>query len=177
MKAFLAIEIPNKVKQQIEEQIASFKKNYPQFNWVQPGDYRLVLYNFEELEDKEEVIKRLEDAVFEIRPFTLHILGVDLFLTDKIVIYLHFYKEKMLNSLAERIYEAVYETDKGQFIPQINLAQHKIPSKQQYLLIRKKLENLPIEINFPVSKISLQESVIRGKKPVYKKLAEFTFIA
>ncbi len=176
MKAFLAIDIPTKVKQQIEEQIASFKKDYPQLNWVEPENYSLILYHFEQLEDREEVIKRIEDAVFEIRPFTLHILGVDLFLTDKIVVYMHFYKEQMLISLSKRIYEAVYETDKNQFIPQINLAQHKIPSKQQYLLIRKKLENLPIEISIPVTKISLYESVIRGKKPVYKKLAHFTFV-
>lgn len=175
MKVFLAIDIPDTVKQKIEEQITPFKKDYQYITWVPQENYHITLYNFDDIDDTKKIEIIIEEAVFEIKPFNLFALGMDLFLTNKIVLYINFYREKMLDNLVKSIYQAVNDKEKKEAPPHIILGQYKVPSKQQYLLIRKKIQNLPIDFNFLVPKISFYESITGGKKPVYKKLAEFTF--
>ncbi len=174
MNTFLAIDLSDKVKQSIEDHIASFKKDYMAFTWVQPENYRIHLYSFEEEENLKKIKKTVDEALFEVKPFTLFVLGMDLFLTNKIQLYLSFYREKMLNTLIKNIYREAEHTEKRDIFPHIVLGQYKVPSKQQYLLIRKKIQNLSFEIDFPVRDIVLYETITGGKKPVYKKLAKFT---
>ena len=177
MKVFLAIKIPLAARRQIEEQIADFKMEYPYMTWVPEENYHLTLYNFDDMEDTKKIEKVIEDSLFEIRPFTLFAMGIDIHLSDKITLYMNFYREKMLEALIKTIYEAVNDSDKREIAPHVVLARYKVPSKQQYLLIKKKIHNLSIDIEFLVPKIYLYESITGGKKPVYKKLAEFTLPA
>lgn len=177
MKVFLAINIPFAVKQKIEEQITPFKKDYPDMTWVPPENFHITLYNFDDMENTKRVEKIIEDAIFEIRPFTLFAMATDVFLSDKITLFMNFYREKMLDALITSIYERMNDSEKREVFPQIVVARYRIPSKQQYLLIKKKIQNLKIDIEFLVPKIYLYESITGGKKPVYKKLAEFTLLA
>lgn len=145
--------------------------------WVPEENYHITLYNFDDMEDTKKIEKQIEDAIFEIAPFTLFAFGTAVHLADKITLFINFYREKMLDALIKRIYEAVKDSDKREIEPHIVLARYKVPSKQQYLLIKKKMENLSIDVEFLVPKIYLYESITGGKKPVYKKLAEFTLPA
>ncbi len=174
MKKFLAIDIPDETKQEIENQIMSFKEDYMYIVWNDPSQYHIPLYIFEDYEITESLHKKIEEAIFEIRPFMLYASGVDLYQTNKIELFMDFHKERMLSALVKSIHTAMQNFKTREMQANIILGQYKLPSKQQYLLIRKKLQNLEIDISFPVNKIFLKETVTGGKKPVYKNLAEFT---
>ena len=59
------------------------------------------------------------------------------------------------------------------FIPHLTIAKAKTPSKQQYLHLKKKLLKFPIDLNFPAKRIHLFESILKGPRPEYKKIAAF----
>lgn len=62
------------------------------------------------------------------------------------------------------------------YLPHLTLARCRIPSKQQYLLLKKRLKKINIKVDFPVKKITLFQSILSGKKPVYKKIDTFNLI-
>ena len=76
--------------------------------------------------------------------------------------YLDFRREKEI----ERISESINGSEK--YVPRLLLAKYKIPSKQQYFVIKKRLSNLEVDISFKVNKLSLFEG--EKKLRVFKLL-------
>ena len=173
MRTFLAIEIPSEIQDSIEGQIASFKKEYPQMTWVPTENFHITLFFFGEVDNIEKLKKEIAEIVYDVPSFRLFSQGTDLFLGDRIVLYLSFFKEKILYDLHNRLQEKYNPNKKKEEVPHMTLARYRIPSKQQYLLIKKKIQNLEVEVEFPVKKIYLIESILTGPKPEYKKIAEF----
>ena len=81
---------------------------------------------------------------------------------NNISIFIDFRREKEI----ERISESINEVEK--FVPRLILAKYKIPSKQQYFVIKKRLSNLEVDISFKVNKLSLFEGEKRVR--VFKLL-------
>ena len=177
MRLFLAIDLPTNVKKQLNEQIKSIKHEYPQFNWAPYKNFHITVYFFGEIEDYKPIEKRLEEVVFDQKAFYLYSFSLGLFLNHKIVIYLDFRREKTIEIIARRIKEIFNKPHNGlKFIPHLSLARYKIPSKQQYLVLKKRLERLPVDISFKVKKLVLFESILKGKLPQYKKLKEVSLL-
>lgn len=174
MRAFLAIDIPDDIKQSIDQQITPFKKEYSDMTWVTPENYHITLQFLGDITEPEKIEKKIEDAIFEIPPFTLFSQGADLFLGDKIVIYLNFFRQKVVEQLMENFRQQFDPQSTKPLVPHLTLARYRVPSKQQYLLIKKKIQNLEVEAEFSVNKIYLYSSILSGPKPEYKKIKEYT---
>lgn len=162
MKLFLAVDLPKKVKISLEEQILPFKKEYPQFEWVSVENYHITIHFFGEVDNVEKLQKDLEGCLFDKESFYLYSYGADLFINSKIVPYINFRREKKLESIAERV------IGEGRFVPHLTLARSRIPSKQQYFVLKKRMSKLEIDISFHVKELVLFQSIIGGKFPVYK---------
>ncbi len=173
MKAFLAIDLPDDVCKSIEEQIQPFKKDYLDMSWASPNNFHITLQFLGDIYDVESVKKKVEDAIFEVPPFTLFSQGTNLFLGDRIVIYLEFYRQKVLEGMMDSFQKIFNPGAKKPILPHLTLARYRVPSKQQYLHIKKKIHNLSVEVEFTVNKIYLYESILSGPHPEYKKLGEF----
>ena len=153
----LMIKLSEETKKQIVEQLADFRKLYPQFQWEKIENYHILVHSFGEFSDKKSSIKLLETALYDKNTFYLYSFEVALTIGNNIVLYLDFRREKEI----ERISESINGSEK--YVPRLPLAKYKIPSKQQYFVIKKRLSNLEVDISFKVNKLSLFEGEKRIK--------------
>ena len=162
MKMQLMIELSDETRKQIVEQLADFRKLYPQFQWEKIENYYILVHSFGEFSDKKRTIDKLETALFDKNLFYLYSFEIALTIGNNIVLYLDFRREKEI----ERISESINGSEK--YVPRLLLAKYKIPSKQQYFVIKKRLSNLEVDISFKVNKLSLFEGEKRRR--VFKLL-------
>lgn len=177
MRLFLAIELPVEIKEKIEKAILSLKREYPQFSWVDKENFHITLYFYGEISRPEKIVKRLKERLYQQPSFYLYFRSGDLFLNQKITLYLNFLREKKLESLVEQIKSPSHIKNKQKFIPHLTIARAKKSSKQQYLHLKKKLEKINLELSFLVNKITLFQSILTGKKPVYKEIVQIPLIS
>lgn len=173
MRLFLAIDLPSEMKEQLDNQLYDLKKEYPQFTWVSPENYHITLHFFGEVADVEKIKKGVENAIYDVPSFHMYSSEADLFIHKTIVLYITFARSRALEELVNKIRERFQVDEKQKFVPHLTVARYKIPSKQQYFLIKKKMQNLEVDLEFPVNKIYLFDSILGGKKPTYKNIGEF----
>lgn len=174
MRTFLAVNVPNKVAQDIIIQTAQLRKDYPEYNWIPSENFHITLHFIGDIPpDKIDLVsEHIEKTIFDIKPTVVYSLGAGLFIHKSITAYITFQRNKTLETLNKRFVE-LFEDKKLEYKPHITLAKWKIPSKQQYFHVKKKLQNLPIEIEFPVTEIHLYESISKPKNPEYKIIKSF----
>lgn len=177
MRLFLAIELPDKVKSELDKQLTDIKKQYPEFIWVTPENFHITVHFFGELYSPEVIKKKVKDLLYDQEDFYLYSISLDVFAHQKLLMYLNFRREKKLESLAALIkgnFAGPYDDHK--FVPHLTIGRGRRSSKQQYFVLKKRVEKISIDISFKVTKIVLFESILSGKKPVYKKLAVFPLV-
>ncbi|MCX7881245.1 MAG: RNA 2',3'-cyclic phosphodiesterase [Patescibacteria group bacterium] len=178
MRLFLAVDLPLKIKKQIGKQIDVLKKQYLNFNWVELKNFHITIHFFGEVKDYQKIKERIEKLVWDIEEFYLYSLSLDTFVNHRLVLYINFYREKKIEELAEIIKKnfAFNRYNRLKFIPHLTLARGPKSSKQQYFALKNKLKKLTIDFYFKVDKLILFQSILEGKKPIYKKLATFKLI-
>ena len=169
MKLSLKIELSDETKQQIVDQLADFRKLYPQFQWERIENYNILIHNFGEFSDKKSTIEKIEKALFDKNLFYLYSFEVALTIGNNIVLFMDFKREKEIERISESIKRISTRLESSEkFVPRLILAKYKIPSKQQYFVIKKRLSNLEVDISFKVNKLSLFEGEKRRR--VFKLL-------
>lgn len=176
MRLFLAIDIPDNIKSKLERQVNFLKKQYPQFNWVSAENFHITIHFFGERDDLEKIKEKINKLIWNQFIFHLYSLNVDVFVNNKLVVYLNFRREKKIEELAQIIKSNfdINLANSKKFIPHLTLARGPRSSKQQYFALKRKLSKTKIDIFFPVDKIILFESILSEKKPIYKKIASFS---
>lgn len=176
MKLFLAIEIPQSAKKKYARQLQQLHADYGNFHWIDPELYHVTLFFFGEQENPDTLISQIDQLVFDLgaAPFHMYAFSADLFMRGKLLMYANFHKCKPLQDMVYAMKPALklYE-DMDVFMPHMTIAHYKIPSKQQYLLIRKKLQQMEFDVDFPVTELVLYSSTTEGKKLVYTPIHRF----
>jgi len=170
MKLFLAIDLSSKIKAEIESQLEPLKKEYPQFTWIPSKNYHITIHFYGEVKDEKKLVERLKTELFDKESFYLYGGKLDLFMHDKIIIFLKFYKEKKLFLIEKEL------ADKKDFVPHLTFGRCKIPSKQQYFVLKKRLTKSNVDISFPVKELILFQTISNGQFPHYKKLAKIPLL-
>ncbi|MEK7177271.1 MAG: hypothetical protein AAB705_00405 [Patescibacteria group bacterium] len=169
MKLTLKIELSDETRNQIVTQLADFRKLYPQFQWEKIENYNILVHSFGEFSDKKSTIEKIETALFDKNLFYLYTFEVALTIGNNIVLYLDFRREKEIERISESIKGLTSRMESPEkYVPRLTLAKYKIPSKQQYFVIKKRLSNLEVDISFKVNKLSLYEGEKRVR--VFKLL-------
>ncbi len=176
MRLFLAIDLPPSIKKSLSQQLEKLREEYAFFSWIPEENFHITLHFFGETNKVNTIKRKVEEALFDADSFILYSIGSDLFLNHKIVLYIYFRREKKLEELVSKVRKVIQIKERKKFIPHLTIARSKIPSKQQYKNLKKKLYQLPIEIDFKVNKIYLYQSIIATNKPVYKKVAGFSLL-
>lgn len=170
MRVFLAIELSDKIKAEIEKQLFFLKKEYPSFTWIPKENYHITVQFYGEINDEKKLVNRLKTQLFDKESFYLYGGELDFFMHDKITLFLKFYKEKKLFLIEKEL------TAKKNYIPHLTFGRCRIPSKQQYFLLKKRLEKIQIDISFPVKELVLLESIPNGRFPHYRKIATIPLV-
>ncbi len=179
MRLFLGIELPPKAKRLLEKQLTEYKMEYRDINWIPEDNLHITLHFFGEVDEADlgVVKEKLESVLYDTHAFYLFSLGTDLSINKfNLRLFVEIKRDKKMDQLVDRVNELFPITKKNEFSPHISLAKYRIPSKQQYYLMKKKLQRTRVDIEIPVLSVFLYNSDIRGKVPVYTKLAEFPLI-
>ncbi len=180
MRIFLAVEIPENIKQKLFQQITPLRRDYPQLSWVPPENYHITIHFFGEVDNVKKLSEKIKDVLYDAESFPMFSLGTGIFIDRKILLYADFQRAKKLEELAEKIKSITEPTQSNshryKFIPHLTLARYKIPSKQQYLLMKKKLEQFEIDLEFPVDHVTLYQSILDAQAPIYNKIVDFPLI-
>lgn len=177
MRLFLAIDLPEETKKRVNAQLEPFYRQYPDFRWVDQANFHITLHFFGDVSNPDKIIKFMNELVFDIPSFYLYVADLDLFIKDNITLYIRFHRNKILEELVKRIKERSALGTSRKFVSHLTFGRYRIPSKQQYLLIKKKLKNFKLDTEFKVDAITLFESIAGTQKPVYKKIAEFPLLS
>ncbi len=173
MRLFLALDLPKEAKQKLASQIVKLQEEYPYFKWVSKENYHITLHFFGSQFKPPFLIRKINEAIYDSNQFRLYSLHADLFLRGKITLYLGFQRNKELESIVYKIRKSLRLDTTGRFIPHLTLGRYKVPSKQQYLHLKKKIRNLNVDIEFKIPKLILFNSLLETPKPLYEKVAEF----
>lgn len=177
MRLFLAVEVPEKVKSQLDGQLIEIRKQYPEFNWVTPENFHITVYFFGEIKNTDSVKQRIKDLIYDQTEFHLYSTDVDVIANEKLLMYINFRREKKLESLAGKMTRSFDFMNAGRkYVPHLTIGRGRKSSKQQYFVLKKRAEKIPVDISFRVGKVVLYESIITHKRPVYRKIAVFPLL-
>lgn len=171
MKLFIAIKPSVEINQAIYQQISPLIKKYPWFELVDPNNYHITLQYIGETDKKKEIITYLKQTVKKHKNFHLFTRGMALMSKTKLTIYVNFYREKIVEQLANEL--ALQE---GSFFPHLTIARTKISSKQQYFALQKRLAQIKIKGQIDVNKIFLLNSRTNQGKLEYEEIASFKLL-
>ncbi len=177
MRLFLAVELSDKIKKEIDNQLSEIKKTYPQFQWIPNDNYHITVNFFGEVNNQKKIINRLEEVLYDKESFYFYSTTLDLFIRNKITIYLNFKREKIIEKINEDINETfqIFENS-VKFTPHLTLARYKIPSKQQYFVLKKRLTKVSVDISFKINKLTLFKSILNENCSIYKKIHTFKLL-
>lgn len=176
MRLFLAIDLPETVKQDLAKQLEPLKKEYPDIQWENPQNYHITLFFFGDRYTVDTIQKKVENVTYDTRTFHLFSGENGLFMRNGLSLHLRFLKSHPIEQLVKRVKKEMKIVDELTFFPHLTVARYRIPSKQQYLLLKKKWLKSTVDIEFAVTQITLYESVIEENVPIYVPQTTFPLL-
>lgn len=178
MRTFLAIEIPEHIKKNIGDTLSEFRLKYRNLNWIPQENYHITLYFFGDVpENKIKPLgQRIEECLFERKSFDISLKSGHIFIKNSIVLYITLFRQKEMEHIVKDIQADLGIQKPRPFIPHISIARYKIPSKQQYLLLKKKFGALSFDEEFHVDTIYLYKSVLKRPHAEYTQIQSFSLI-
>ena len=179
MKLFLAVDLPEEVKQKLEHQVQEFKREHAYYSWVPTKNYHITVYFLGEFDKQkvEQVQQRISDMLYDKEAFYMYSLEPGVFIDKRITVYLGFQRQKQLEEIEEAISGDLGAKHNYKYTPHLTLARWKIPSKQQYFHLKNKLDELELDIEFPVTHLTLYQSVQTSDTPTYIEVAKFPLLS
>lgn len=174
MKLYLAISVPEDVQSQLERQLQNFKNQYPYYTWVPKKNFNIIINYIGDVDKSNfDAIKdRIQDILYDAETFHMFSLEPKVSIDKKITLYLGFQRQKKLEEIDRKISADLGVKGNYKFIPEIIFAGWKIPSKQQYFHLKNELDNLELNIEFPVTELSLLQSVSTSDVPTFIEVAK-----
>jgi len=178
MRLFLGVEIPESAKKTIRDAMLQIRDDYPEFFWIPEENYHLTVFFFGERSEERlnDVTEGIEQTLFDVDTSVLNIFGIKIFVKKDIAINVAFDRNKTLELVHNRIIIEVGEQvpqKNDKYTPYTTIAKYKLPSKQQYFHLKKKLEKIKIDTGFPLDTIHLYQRIEKKPFPEYRILHTF----
>ncbi len=174
MRCFLAIDLPEKVKKELER-LQKLILQEKGIKFVEPKNFHLTLKFFGEISDKKvnEIKEKFKEFKFE--KIKCHLGNIGFFpSSDYIrVVWISLEPNEKIKELFVKINEILDSKD-DRFESHITLARVKfIKNKEEFVEQIKKLKVAPIEMD--ADSFSLKKSILTEKGPIYETIKEFKF--
>ena len=175
MQLFLAVQIPDVTIKAVLEHLSPLNDEYKVFQWLPSEEYTIQLFNFGKVEESkiDPLCEMIERGVFDMPAFTLYSELLHMMRRNNITFYVGFQTSKPMERLVKQLKQSFKIEDNLIFFPHLPVARYKIPSKQQYLLIKKKCASYKMEFEIGITQITLLNSVIENNKLRYEIIKEF----
>lgn len=186
MRVFVAIEISDEMREQLE----NFKKNFSKFSettkkikWIKPDNFHLTLKFFGEIEEERLPLLKtsLSKSITNQNPFMLDVKGVGCFpdLRRPRVLWAGIQQgSDTLKTLAEAVEKssvsAGFPPSDKPFSAHLTIARFQMPPEQAFLEKIKQYESFSFG-RIAVNKMNLIQSKLSPAGPHYTVLEEFLF--
>ena len=180
MRAFIAIELPEFIRNALTREQARFRAVAPDARWTRPEGIHLTLKFLGDISgEQEERVKESVGRIEQFRKFTVSIKGFGFFPDSKRprVFWAGLDAPPELARLAEQVENAVerlgFPRENRAFKPHLTLARFKIPRPQPKLSALLAVPNDSALGSFEVSEFFLWESRLLPGGAEYHKIARF----
>lgn len=175
MRAFIAIDLPEKVK----TSISSLQNNLKELNlsakWVRPDNIHLTLKFLGNIsDDKLTPVKEIiANIAKEFKTFEVNLTELGFFPNSRKprVLFIATSKSEKLKAIADSLEEGLAKigfVKEGRFKSHLTLA--RIKSLENISHLNKKITSLRIQASFKIDQITLYQSKLTSSGPVYEKL-------
>jgi len=180
-RSFIAVNIPNDVKQVLSNWIENLKKDLKiDIKWVVPENFHLTLHFLGYLEEKQldKVKNILQSSVFKT-DIVLKIIGVDCFPNQNTPITMFFKCEEKENNnlvdlqeiIGQELKHTGMEIDERAWQIHLTFARAKTP-----ITLPASFNKKVPDLEFKVEYIDLMKSVLTPKGPEYTILNKYSLI-
>jgi len=175
MRAFIALELPNRIKKDLEGIQKDLIRAGVQARWVKPGLSHLTIAFLGSITpDKVEPISKiLEEVALQIKPIQLHLLKIGCFPSPARarIIFVDLGGELgKPNALALKIRKGLKKEkiyfDKKPFVSHVTLGRIRKKQNLTSALSKTKIK----KVKFVASKVSLTKSTLVESGPIYTQL-------
>jgi 2'-5' RNA ligase len=181
MRTFIAIEIPNEIKQQIAAAQAGFRNADIDASWPRPEGIHLTLKFLGEVPETQtsDIVRALQNSVRGMRPFRIEIGGAGAFpnARNARVLWIGVTGEmEELNRLQAGVEDAMarigFDREDKPFKPHLTLARIKyIRSRDRWLAAMDQVKDIRLA-GFEVESISLMKSELKRTGAKYAEIAK-----
>lgn len=180
MRAFIAVELPEPVRQALRREQARFREVCPDAKWTRPEGIHLTLKFLGDISTQQET--QVRDALSGMEPFekfTVRVQGFGFFPGAKRprIFWVGLEAPPELARLAGKVETALtalgFPPEKRAFKPHLTLARFKVPRPQPRLEALLAVQNSPLLESFEVSEFFLWESRLLPGGAEYHKVARF----
>lgn len=175
MRAFIAIDLPERIKRKIAKLENDLKKCDLAFRWVKPENLHLTLKFLGDI--NQEQVSKIKEAIAKVSDkfsaFKASFNGFGFFPNERRprVFFISIDKKKLLKSIATELEEEL-ETlgfkKEGKFKSHITLA--RIKDLKNIECLKSKIKNTQLDEKFPTDTIILYKSTLTKEGPIYGKI-------
>ncbi|MCM8786674.1 MAG: RNA 2',3'-cyclic phosphodiesterase [Candidatus Omnitrophica bacterium] len=180
MRAFIAIQLPQKTKEELEKIIKSLSKINLDFKWVESKNLHITLKFLGEI--KEEKIDSIKNIILEVaKNYSLFAVTINSFgffpnQNWPRVFFVSTDKQEILKKIATRLEDKLVEIGfpkEGRFSSHITLA--RLKSTKNINLLKNELKNFTLAHTFIIQNIAFMKSTLTSKGPIYETIFIATF--
>jgi len=180
MRLFIAIDLPQDLKEELSHLMTKLKKCAADAKWVEPQNLHLSLKFLGEV--AEDKIKKIEDIISIVskKYMTLE-LSLEKFCffpnkTHPRVFFVATDKgeemKKIYSSFEDALQDIGFKKE-GRFKSHITLARFR--SSKNIDVLKKQIESITIKGEFPANEIILFKSILNPQGPIYEKIFSALF--
>ncbi len=186
MRAFIAIDIPQDLKDKFSQIQENLKKSDLEFKWVKPENLHLTLKFLGYIDEQQlpEIIKVIEEIVYGQKSFKLRFESFGFFPDPRRprVFFVGTNNQDLLKAMVQQLeiklekigfpVESLPAGRQGRFQSHLTLA--RIKSRKNLETLLKNLEKIKLEGDFAVKEIILYESILKPTGPLYEKITSIS---
>lgn len=175
MRAFIAINLPERIKSKIVGFENDLKKCDLAFRWVKPENLHLTLKFLGDI--SQEQVNKIKEAIAKVSgkftAFKASVNGFGFFPNARRprVFFISIDKEELFKSIATELEEEL-ETlgfkKEGKFKSHITLA--RIKNLRNIECLKTKIKNTQLDEKFSINTITFHESILTKEGPIYGKI-------
>ena len=178
MRTFIAIDLPEKIKNKIAELENDFKKCNLTFKWVKPENLHLTLKFLGDID--QEGVSKINEAITTVSgkfaAFKASFNSFGFFPNEKNprVFFISIDKEELFKSIAselEKELETLGFKKENRFKSHITLA--RIKDLKNIESLKEKIKNTQLNEEFPADTIILYKSTLTKEGPLYEEISSY----
>jgi len=181
MRCFIAINLDDVVKKEIDASVALLKKEKADVKWVPAANLHVTLKFFGEIDERtvEKIEENLSEISRKFSPFEVKLHGLGVFPDERRprVIWIDFLDSRRLIKLQEEVEYSIvsigFEKEDRPFSPHLTIGRVRSPKNKDLLLRAMGPLRSKDFGNIGVDKIFLMKSDLKPTGAQYTAVAEF----